>query len=259
MVVSCGATNSAALLLKSASDKHPRGLANSSDVVGRHYMAHINSGVIAISQTPNTTKFQKTLGINDYYWGAPDSELPLGHIQMLAKSDKDILRAGAPWFAPSLALDYIAKHAIDFWMTTEDLPHPANRVTVDRAGRIRVAKTYHNLEPHKRLLGKLKTLMGPLGCHESAIPSWSILDQRIPLAGNAHQSGTVRFGQRSRQLGAGRQLPRARCGQPVRRRHELLPLEQRRKSCADGDGECAACRRPPGRAPRRTRRGVDVT
>ena len=53
---------------------------------------------------------------------------------MLAKSDKDILRAGAPWFAPGLALDYIAKHAIDFWMTTEDLPHPSNRVTVDRPG-----------------------------------------------------------------------------------------------------------------------------
>jgi choline dehydrogenase-like flavoprotein len=150
--------------------------------------------VIAISQQPNTTKFQKTLGINDYYWGAEDSELPLGHIQMLAKSDKDILRAGAPWFAPGLALDYIAKHAIDFWMTTEDLPHPANRVTVDRSGRIHVAKTYHNLEPHKRLLAKLKALMGPLGCHQSAIPSWSILDQRIPLAGNAHQCGTVRFG-----------------------------------------------------------------
>jgi choline dehydrogenase-like flavoprotein len=194
VVVSCGATNSAALLLKSASDRHPRGLANSSDVVGRHYMAHINSGVIALSQTPNPTRFQKTLGINDYYWGAPDSELPLGHIQMLAKSDKDILRAGAPWFAPSLALDYLAKHAIDFWMTTEDLPHPANRVTVDRQGRIHVAKINHNLEPHKRLLAKLKGLLGALGCHESAIPSWSILDQRIPLAGNAHQCGTARFG-----------------------------------------------------------------
>jgi choline dehydrogenase-like flavoprotein len=194
VVVSCGATNSAALLLKSATDRHPRGLANSSDVVGRHYMAHINSGVIAISQTPNTTKFQKTLGINDYYWGAEDSELPLGHIQMLGKSDKNILRAGAPWFAPGLALDYMAKHAIDFWLTTEDPPHPSNRVTVDRQGRIHVAKTYHNLEPHKRLLAKLKQLMGPLGCHEPAIPSWSILDQRIPLAGNAHQCGTVRFG-----------------------------------------------------------------
>jgi choline dehydrogenase-like flavoprotein len=113
---------------------------------------------------------------------------------MLAKSDKDILRAGAPWFAPNLALDYIARHAIDFWMTTEDLPDPRNRVTVDRAGHIHVAKTYHNLEPHRRLLAKLKQLMGPLGCHDTAIPSWSILDQRIPLAGNAHQCGTVRFG-----------------------------------------------------------------
>src|SRR5438067_5624442 len=194
VVVSCGATNSAALLLKSAGDKHPSGLANSSGVVGRNYMAHINSGVIAISQTPNTTKFQKTLGINDYYWGGEDSELPLGHVQMLAKSDRNILRAGAPWFAPGVALEYLAKHAIDFWMTTEDLPDPSNRVTVDRAGRIHVAKTYHNLEAHKRLLRKLKALMGPLGCHETPIPSWSILDKRIPLAGNAHQCGTVRFG-----------------------------------------------------------------
>jgi choline dehydrogenase-like flavoprotein len=194
VVVSCGATNSAALLLKSASDRHPDGLANSSGQVGRNYMAHINSGVIAISQTPNTTKFQKTLGINDYYWGAEDSELPLGHIQMLGKSDKNILRGGAPWFAPGLALDYMSKHAIDFWITTEDLPHPENRVTVDRQGRIHLAKTYHNLEPHKRLVSKLKELMGPLGCHDMAIPSWSILDQRIPLAGVAHQCGTVRFG-----------------------------------------------------------------
>ncbi|MDQ6819006.1 MAG: GMC family oxidoreductase [Actinomycetota bacterium] len=195
VVVSCGAANSAALLLKSTNDRHPNGLANSSDVVGRHYMAHINSGVVAISQTPNPTKFQKTLGINDYYWSAEDSELPLGHIQMLGKSDKHILRGGAPWFAPGLALDYIAKHAIDFWTTTEDLPHPDNRVTVDRKGRIHLAKRYHNLEPHKRLLVKLKALMGPLGCHDMAIPGWSILDQRIPLAGVAHQCGTVRFGE----------------------------------------------------------------
>jgi len=186
--------NSAALLLKSASDQHPGGLANTSGLVGRNYMAHINSGVIAISQAPNPTKFQKTLGINDYYWGADDADLPLGHIQMLGKSDRHILRAGAPWFAPGLALGYVARHAIDFWITTEDLPHPENRVTVDRAGRIHLAKTYHNLEAHERLLGKLKQLMGPLGCHDTAIPAWSILDKRIPLAGAAHQSGTVRFG-----------------------------------------------------------------
>jgi choline dehydrogenase-like flavoprotein len=187
VVVSCGAANSGALLLRSE-------VANSSDQVGRNYMAHINSGVIALSQSPNPTKFQKTLGINDYYWGAPDSELPLGHIQMLGKSDKNILRAGAPWFAPGMALDYMAKHAIDFWLTTEDLPHPDNRVTVDRNGDIHLAKTYYNLEPHKKLLGKLKDLLGPMKCHATVIPRWSVLDQQIPLAGIAHNCGTVRFG-----------------------------------------------------------------
>ena len=187
VVVSCGAANSAALLLRSE-------VANSSDQVGRNYMAHINSGVIALSQSPNPTKFQKTLGINDYYWGAPDSELPLGHIQMLGKSDRNILRAGAPWFAPGMALDYMARHAIDFWITTEDLPHPGNRVTVDRNGDIHLAKTYYNLEPHRRLLGKLKDLLGPMQCHATVIPRWSVLDQQIPLAGIAHNCGTARFG-----------------------------------------------------------------
>jgi choline dehydrogenase-like flavoprotein len=194
VVVSCGGVNSAALLLRSASDHHPGGLANSSDQVGRNYMAHINSGVIAISQSPNPTKFQKTLGVNDYYWGADDSELPLGHIQMLGKSDRNILRAGAPWFAPGLALEYMARHAIDFWLTTEDLPYPDNRVTVDRQGQIHLSKTYHNAEPHRRLLRKLKDLLGPLGCHQAAIPRFSVLDQQIPIAGIAHNCGTVRFG-----------------------------------------------------------------
>jgi choline dehydrogenase-like flavoprotein len=194
VVVSCGAVNSAALLLRSASDKHPNGLANSSDVVGRHYMAHLNSAVIAISRTPNETKFQKTLGLNDYYWGAEDSDLPLGHIQMLGKSDRDILRSGAPRLAPGFALDYIARHSIDFWLTTEDLPNPRNRVTVDRHGNIHLSKSYVNSEPHRRLLGKLKDLLGSLGCHRTVIPRWSVLSQQIPLAGVAHNCGTVRFG-----------------------------------------------------------------
>jgi choline dehydrogenase-like flavoprotein len=194
VVVSCGAPNSAALLLRSVSDKHPSGLANSSDVIGRHYMAHLNSGVTAISRTPNETKFQKTLGLNDYYWGAEDSDLPLGHIQMLGKADRNILRVGAPWFAPGLALDYVARHSIDFWLTTEDLPHPDNRVTVDRQGHIHLAKTYRNTEPHRRLLAKLKDLLGPMGCHQTSIPRWSVLSQQIPIAGIAHNCGTVRFG-----------------------------------------------------------------
>ena len=193
VVVACGAVNSAALLLRSANDAHPRGLANASDVVGRHYMAHINSGVIAISRTPNPTRFQKTLGVNDYYFGADDFEYP-------ARPHPDARQERPPHPArrravvrPGLALDFMAKHAIDFWLTTEDLPHPANRVTVDRQGRIHLAKVDHNTEPHRRLLAQAQ---GPDRAHRlrDDDPELVVLDQRIPLAGVAHQCGTVRFG-----------------------------------------------------------------
>src|SRR5262249_22139635 len=80
VVVSCGAVNSAALLLRSANDKHPNGLANSSDIVGRHYMGHVNSVLMAVSKCPNLTVFQKTLGINDFYFGSSEWEYPMGHI-----------------------------------------------------------------------------------------------------------------------------------------------------------------------------------
>jgi choline dehydrogenase-like flavoprotein len=194
VVVSAGAVNSAALLLKSANEHHQDGLANASGVVGRHYMAHINSAMLAISKEPNPTKFQKTLGINDFYWGDGEVDYPLGHIQMLGKTDGPTLRGGAPWFAPTLALDYVAKHAIDFWLTTEDLPDPNNRVTVDRSGRIHLAYTDRNLEPHRRLIAKLKHALPRLGCRDALIPNQVARDERIPIAGVAHQCGTVRFG-----------------------------------------------------------------
>jgi choline dehydrogenase-like flavoprotein len=160
--------------------------------------------VAAISRTPNATKFQKTLGLNDYYFGDPanpgaDAKLPLGHIQLLGKSDGNILRTGAPWFAPGRVLDYLAGRTIGFFLTTEDLPRPDNRVTVDRAGNVHLAKTYHNTVPHRRLLAKLKDLLGPLGCHEMSIPRWSVLSQQVPINGIAHNCGTMRFGIDPRQ------------------------------------------------------------
>jgi len=93
-----------------------------------------------------------------------------------------------------MALDYMARHSLDFWLTTEDLPYPNNRVTVDRQGTIHLSKTFHNEEPHRRLLGKLKGLLSHIGASERMIPRFSVLDQRIPLAGIAHQCGTIRFG-----------------------------------------------------------------
>src|SRR5712691_1103406 len=195
VVVSAGAVNSAALLLRSANDMHPDGLANSSGVVGRNYMCHINSAVIAISIEWNATKFQKTLGVNDFYERSDDWEFPLGHIQMLGKSDGNMLKGGAPWFAPKFSLEYVSRHAIDFWLTSEDLPSPDNRVLVDRDGRIHLHYTDANTEGHKRLLAKLKGLLPQLGCHPTLIPNQMIRDERIPVAGVAHQCGTVRFGE----------------------------------------------------------------
>ncbi|WP_447977524.1 GMC oxidoreductase [Candidatus Nitrospira bockiana] len=194
VVVSCGAINSAALLLRSANDRHPRGLANSSDVVGRHYMCHNNSVLLAISKEPNPTQFQKTIGLNDFYFRSDDWDYPMGHISMVGKQDLEMLRAGAPAFAPGLALDVLAKHSLDFWMTSEDLPDPSNRVTLTKTGDIALHYTENNLEGHRRLAARLKRMLGRLGCEERLLPSYLYLGKKIPIAGTAHQCGTIRFG-----------------------------------------------------------------
>jgi len=194
VVVSCGAINTAALLLRSGNDKHHRGLANSSDVVGRHYMCHNNSAFMALSKTSNPTVFQKTLALNDFYFGNSEWEYPMGHIQMLGKTDGDTLRGNAPKFVPKFILDKMAQHAIDFWLTSEDLPDPDNRVVIDTQGQISLQYTPNNQEGHKRLIAKLKSLLNKVHCHDVLFSRSVYLNQRIPIGGTAHQVGTVRFG-----------------------------------------------------------------
>ena len=194
VVVSCGAINSAALLLRSASDRHRRGLANGSDVVGRHYMGHINSVLMAISREPNPSIFQKTLGVNDFYGPSRDWEFPMGHISFVGKLDAITLSAGAPRVVPGFTLDLMAKHSLDFWLTSEDLPDPANRVTLNADAKIMLSYKPNNEEGHRRLIAKLKSLLNHLDCHEHLVPRNLFVGQRIPLAGVAHQNGTIRFG-----------------------------------------------------------------
>ena len=202
VVVAAGAINTAALLLRSHSDAHATGLANASDVVGRHYMGHINSVLMSISKCPNPTVFQKTLSINDYYFGAADFPYPMGHISFVGKLDAATLAAGAPAIAPKWTLDLMATHSLDFWLTSEDLPDPDNRVTLDRDGNIVLAYTPNNEEGHRRLRARLEHHMkqqAPCSihgreCNEGLFARSLFLGQRIPLAGVAHQNGTVRFG-----------------------------------------------------------------
>jgi choline dehydrogenase-like flavoprotein len=202
VVSSAGAINSAALLLRSANDRHPNGLANSSGVVGRFYMGHVNSVLMAISKCPNPTIFQKTLALNDFYFRSSDWEFPMGHISFVGKLDADTLSAGAPAIAPGWTLDLMAKHSLDFWLTSEDLPDANNRVSIDRNGTIVLAYKPNNEEGHKRLGNKVRELLKgqracPIhgkDCHVGVFARNLYLGQRIPLAGVAHQNGTIRFG-----------------------------------------------------------------
>jgi choline dehydrogenase-like flavoprotein len=199
VVVSCGAANTAKLLLDSATDKHPNGLANGSDQVGRNYMFHNSQAVLAISKEPNPTVFQKTLGINDYYFAGEAWEFPMGNIQMVGKSVPEMYRGEKPVItklAPfGLSLKEVAEHAVDFWLSTEDLPSPTNRVTVDSEGRLTLSYKSTNDTARDRLFKQLRSLLGHLGMHEHhLITRWAYLDNKIPVAGVAHQAGTCRFG-----------------------------------------------------------------
>jgi choline dehydrogenase-like flavoprotein len=201
VVVSCGAINPAAFLLRSANDKHPNGLANSSGVVGGHYMGHTNSVLMAISKCPNPTIFQRTLSLNDFYFGSKDFEYPMGHVSFVGKPDAITLRAGAPANAPGFTLELMAKHSLDFWLTSEDLPDPNNRVTINRDGEIVLTYTPNNLKAHEQLKAHLQKAMKQNTCsihghewHQGLFARSLYVGQRIPLAGVAHQNGTIRFG-----------------------------------------------------------------
>jgi choline dehydrogenase-like flavoprotein len=198
VVVSCGAANSAKLLLASATERHPNGLSNRSDQLGRNYTFHNSQAVLALSKEENPTVFQKTLGLNDFYFGSDDFDHPLGNIQMVGKSQADMYRGEKPLetkLAPTRTLESMARHAVDFWLSTEDLPRPENRVTLDRDGNIRLAYKQTNHEPAKRLYHKLKSLLGHAGMHpDHLVHRHAYLKTEIPVAGVAHQAGTCRFG-----------------------------------------------------------------
>jgi choline dehydrogenase-like flavoprotein len=179
VVLACGAANTAKLLLASADDQHPNGLANGSDQVGRNYMFHDSTAVLALSREENPTTFQKTLGLNDFYFGTDDFRYPMGNIQMVGKSQAEMFRGEKPGetrLAPEWTLERVARHAIDFWLSTEDLPRPENRVTLEPDGNIRLTYSETNAEAKMRLYEQLKSLLPKLNMNKG------------------HQAGTCRFG-----------------------------------------------------------------
>ncbi|MEA5597023.1 GMC family oxidoreductase [Rivularia sp. UHCC 0363] len=194
VVVSCGAINSAILLLKSANDKHPNGLANSSDLVGRNYMAHKFGVVVALSSKKNNTIFQKTIGLNDFYWGEKDFNYPMGSIQLLGNISEERIAFDAPFFIPRFIAKTITKHIIGWLLITEDLPNYDNRVRVHQ-DKIFLEYTHNNNVPFRRLMQRWVRVLKSTNTHTD-LHDFSLYScQTSTIKEVAHQCGTCRFGE----------------------------------------------------------------
>ncbi len=253
IVVACGAANTAKLLLASANEHHPNGLANGSDQVGRNYMFHDSLAVLALSREENPTVFQKTLGLNDFYFGSRRLRVPARqHPDGREVVGADVPRREARSDAARAGVDARTR-----WRSTPSTsgsrqricraPTTASRSLPTATSGSRYSET--NAEARKRLYEKLKSLLPKLDMNEGHLfHRFAYMKNEIPVAGVAHQAGTCRFGTDPALLGAEHRLPGARGRQPLRRRHERLPVDRRRQPGADRDGELAPGRRPPARA-----------
>lgn len=185
VILAAGAVNSAKILLAS-------GIGNSSDQVGRNYMCHNSRAVLMVGAEPNTTVFQKTLSLNDFYLGRDSGGWPLGNIQMVGKSTAAAMRGESKLaeLVPGWTLSQVARHAVDWWLTTEDLPLPESRVTLDPGGNVRLAYTRTNDREAEMLYRELRIMMRHLGARAHHV----FTSKPMGLSAVAHQAGTCRMG-----------------------------------------------------------------
>ena len=191
VVSSCGAVNSAALLLRSATDRHPDGLANGSGLVGRRYMAHLATMMQGFHPfRRNDTVFQKTVAINDFYFRGPDTPYPLGHIQTQGRTHGIMAKVVGDTIIPGIPLaayDAWVSRGVDWLVMSEDLPSPDNRVTLTADGRIQLRYQPNNVGPHERLVRETRRLLRRLGF-------WKVMAHSHKARNTTHQCGTLVFG-----------------------------------------------------------------
>ena len=201
VIVACGAINSAALLLKSATDRHPNGLANSSDLVGRNYMKQQEFALLSIHLEPNHAQFQKTIAVNDFYWGEPDFPYPMGMVQNTGNVLADMIPAEAPpllaplaKLIPEFGLEQIAIRSVGWWLQTEDLPDPNNRVRMV-GDKLHLDYTLNNTEAAKRLVDRWTAVMKAIPHKAMHVMPFGLYPRNeAPFQAVAHQCGTCRFG-----------------------------------------------------------------
>jgi len=186
-VVSCGAVNSAALLLRSAGDRHPEGLANSSGLVGKRYMAHLATMMQGFHPfRPNHVVFQKTVAINDFYLRGPDTPYPLGQLQSQGRTHGVMAQTVVPWI-PLWAYEAWVARGVDWLAMSEDLPREQNRVTLGPGGQVQLAYTPNNLRAHRRLVQEARQILRRLGF-------WTVMTHSHETRNTTHQCGTLVFG-----------------------------------------------------------------
>jgi choline dehydrogenase-like flavoprotein len=186
-VVACGAVNTAALLLRSGSPRHPRGLANSSDQVGRNFMTHLTTFVLGIDpRHKNEAVYTKTIGINDWYAAGPSTRYPLGNVQALGKLRGPQAKLGQPR-VPIAILDEVTKYSIDLLAQSEDLPVPDSRVTLNKLGQVSLARRQTNTPSHRELVKRTSKMLRRAG-----FPI--VLTRSLGVEATSHQCGTARMG-----------------------------------------------------------------
>lgn len=186
-VLAAGAVQTAALLLRSRSSSSPNGVANSSDQVGRNYMAHVSSFVVGTRPgRAHHMQFQKTLGVNDWYFAGPGRPYPLGNVQGLGKLYGDTIKAARKW-VPLGLLSWFTDRSVDFFVETEDLPLPENRVELDDDGRIRLLWRPTNVKAHQELVRRTARALRRAGYPV-------VFSQELGVAATSHQCGTARMG-----------------------------------------------------------------
>jgi len=191
VVVSCGAVNSAALLLRS-NDRHKAGLANSSGLVGRRYMAHLATMMQGFHPfRKNATVFQKTVAINDYYFRGPHTPFPLGQIQSQGRTHGVMAQTVVPQ-VPLSMYDWWVERGVDWLAMSEDLPDTRNRVAIDSTGRIQLHYRPNNLRAHRMLVKEMKRILHRLGF-------WVVMTHSHGARNTTHQCGTVVFGEDPRE------------------------------------------------------------
>jgi choline dehydrogenase-like flavoprotein len=229
--VCAGAINSAVILLASANNKHPTGLANRSDQVGRNFVYHQADALLAIGPESNEDSYTKTWGTNDFYFkdSDPAYPFPLGQVQPVGSFHHEMMKGDAPPLTPGFVLEKMKQHAVPWWLTTEDLPDPNNRVTLHNTtplsvvnaqpgvggahpagdtgrineteqvsdsgpGRIQLSYTPNNVGSFNRLKDRWVDVLKKAGHATTSVPLHAYFKKRIPLEGVGHQNGTCRMG-----------------------------------------------------------------